>query len=230
MLKAHSNPFDLTSLTPSYVRGETVGLVPMVLEQSGMGERAFDLYSRLLREGIIFLGTPINDDVANSISAQMLILEAEDPERDIQLYINSPGMGGGFETAGMAIYDTIQQIQPDVVTICYGAAIGMSALLLAGGTPGKRLSLPNSRIILHQPMGGAQGQAVDIEIRAKEILHHKETLNRLLSEHTGQSIERVADDTERDFYMDADQALEYGLVDRVIPHPAEAREKSVAAV
>jgi ATP-dependent Clp protease protease subunit len=196
----------------------------MVVEQSGMGERAFDLYSRLLREHIIFLGTPIDDDVANAVSAQMLFLEAENPEKDIQLYINSPG---GSVTAGMGIYDTMQQIRPDVVTICYGLAASMGAFLLAAGTAGKRMSLPNSRIMIHQPLGGAQGQAVDIEIQAKEILYHKQTLNQLLAHHTGQPMERIEVDTERDFFMAAQEAKEYGLIDQVItkqnfPVPGES--------
>jgi ATP-dependent Clp protease protease subunit len=199
-------------------------VVPMVVEQSGMGERAFDLYSRLLREHIIFLGTPIDDDVANAVSAQMLFLEAENPEKDIQLYINSPG---GSVTAGMGIYDTMQQIRPDVVTICYGLAASMGAFLLAAGTAGKRMSLPNSRIMIHQPLGGAQGQAVDIEIQAKEILYHKQTLNQLLANHTGQPLERIEVDTERDFFMAAQEAKEYGLIDQVItkqnfPVPGES--------
>ncbi len=203
-------------------------VVPMVVEQSGMGERAFDLYSRLLRERIIFLGTPIDDEVANAVSAQMLFLEAEDPEKDIQLYINSPG---GSVTAGMGIYDTMQQIRPDVVTICYGLAASMGAFLLAAGTAKKRMSLPNSRIMIHQPLGGAQGQAVDIEIQAKEILYHKQTLNQLLANHTGQPLDRIEVDTERDFFMSAEEANEYGLIDQVItkqnfPTPGE----SVSAV
>jgi ATP-dependent Clp protease, protease subunit len=189
------------------------GLIPMVVEQSGMGERAFDIYSRLLRERIIFLGTPIDDTVSDSIVAQLLFLDADDPEKDIQIYINSPG---GSVTAGMAIYDTMQQIRPDVVTICFGLAASMGAFLLTAGAPDKRMSLPNSRIMIHQPLGGAQGQAVDIEIQAKEILHHKRTLNRLLAHHTGQPIERIEEDTERDFFMSADVAKEYGLIDRVI--------------
>ncbi|VXD23789.1 proteolytic subunit of ClpA-ClpP and ClpX-ClpP ATP-dependent serine proteases [Planktothrix serta PCC 8927] len=196
----------LETLSPS-------NIVPIVIEQSGMGERAFDLYSRLLRERIIFLGTPIDDDVANALTAQMLFLEAEDPEKDIQVYINSPG---GSVTAGMAILDTMQQIRPDIVTICYGLAASMGAFLLSAGTPGKRMSLPSSRIMIHQPLGGAQGQAVDIEIQAKEILYHKRILNELLAEHTGQPIERIQDDTERDFYMSAEDAKEYGLIDKVI--------------
>ncbi|KPQ40791.1 MAG: ATP-dependent Clp endopeptidase, proteolytic subunit ClpP [Phormidium sp. OSCR] len=185
----------------------------MVVEQSGMGERAFDIYSRLLRERIIFLGTPVDDAVADSIVAQLLYLDADDPEKDIQLYINSPG---GSVTAGMAIYDTMQQVRPDVVTICFGLAASMGAFLLAAGAPGKRMSLLNSRIMIHQPLGGAQGQAVDIEIQAKEILYHKSTLNRLLAKHTGKPLERLEADTERDFFMSAEEAREYGLVDTVI--------------
>jgi ATP-dependent Clp protease protease subunit len=190
-------------------------VVPMVVEQSGMGERAFDIYSRLLRERIVFLGTAIDDNVADVIVAQLLFLEAEDPEKDIQLYINSPG-GGVY--AGMAIYDTIQQIQPDVVTICYGIAASMGAFLLSGGTKGKRMALPSSRIMIHQPLGGAQGQAVDIEIQAKEILYIKKKLNDLLAEHTGQPLETIETDTDRDFYMSANEAKTYGLIDRVITH------------
>ena len=188
-------------------------VVPMVIEQSGMGERAFDLYSRLLRERIIFLGTPVDDQIADSIAAQMLFLEAEDPEKDIQLYINSPG---GSVYAGMAIYDTMQQIQPDVATICYGLAASMGAFLLTGGAAGKRMSLTNSRIMIHQPLGGAQGQAADIEIQAREILYIKNTLNELLVHHSGQTLDRIAEDTERDFYMSAAEAQQYGLIDQVI--------------
>jgi len=188
-------------------------VVPMVIEQSGMGERAFDLYSRLLRERIIFLGMPVDDQIADSVAAQMLFLEAEDPEKDIQLYINSPG---GSVYAGMAIYDTMQQIQPDVATICYGLAASMGAFLLAGGAAGKRMSLTNSRIMIHQPLGGAQGQAADIEIQAREILYIKNTLNELLADHTGQPLDRIAEDTDRDFYMSAAEAKEYGLIDQVI--------------
>lgn len=191
----------------------TKNMIPMVIEQSGMGERAFDLYSRLLRERIVFLGTPVDDTVADLLVAQLLFLESEDPEKDIQLYINSPG---GSVTAGMAIYDTMQQIRPDVVTICYGLAASMGAFLLTAGTKGKRMSLPSSRIMIHQPLGGAQGQAVDIEIQAKEILYHKNTLNRLLAEHTGQPLEQIEADTERDFFMSAEEAKNYGLIDQVI--------------
>jgi len=185
----------------------------MVVEQSGMGERAFDIFSRLLRERIIFLGTPIDDTVANSIVAQLLFLDSEDSEKDIQLYINSPG---GSVYAGMAIYDTIQQIRPDVVTICFGLAASMGAFLLTAGTAGKRMSLPDSRIMIHQPLGGAQGQAIDIEIQAREILYIKSKLNQLLSEHTGQAIDRIEADTERDFFMSAEEAKNYGLIDQVI--------------
>ena len=188
-------------------------VVPMVVEQSGRGERAFDIYSRLLRERIVFLGTPVDDAVADSIVAQLLFLEAEDPEKDIQLYINSPG---GSVTAGMAIYDTMQQVRSDVVTICFGLAASMGAFLLAAGAAGKRMSLPSSRIMIHQPLGGAQGQAVDIEIQAKEILYHKRKLNELLSFHTGQPFEKIEFDTERDFFMSAAEAKNYGLIDQVI--------------
>ncbi|MCT7973911.1 ATP-dependent Clp endopeptidase proteolytic subunit ClpP [Laspinema sp. C5] len=185
----------------------------MVVEQSGMGERGFDLYSRLLRERIVFLGTPVDDNVADLIVAQMLFLDAEDPEKDIQLYINSPG---GSVTAGMAIYDTMQQIRPDVATICYGLAASMGAFLLTAGTKGKRMSLPSSRIMIHQPLGGAQGQAVDIEIQAKEILYHKRQLNEMLAFHTGQPLERIEADTDRDFFMSAEESRAYGLIDQVI--------------
>jgi len=188
-------------------------VVPMVVEQSGRGERSFDIYSRLLRERIIFLGTQVDDGVADSIVAQLLFLDAEDPEKDVQLYINSPG---GSVTAGMAIYDTMQQIRPNVVTICFGLAASMGAFLLSGGTPGKRMSLPSSRIMIHQPLGGAQGQAVDIEIQAKEILYHKQKLNELLATHTQQPLTRIEADTERDFFMSAEEAKEYGLIDHVI--------------
>ena len=187
--------------------------VPTVVEQSGRGERAFDIYSRLLRERIIFLGTGINDQVSDSLVAQLLFLEAEDPEKDIQIYINSPG---GSVTAGLAIYDTMQQISPDIVTICFGVAASMGAFLLSGGAKGKRLALPNSRIMIHQPLGGAQGQAVEIEIQAKEILFLKQTLNSLLAEHTGQSLEKIHEDTERDYFLSPEEAVQYGLIDKVI--------------
>ncbi len=192
---------------------KTIAAVPTVIEQSGRGERAFDIYSRLLRERIIFLGSGINDQVSDSLVAQLLFLEAEEPEKDIQIYINSPG---GSVTAGMAIYDTMQQISPDVVTICFGVAASMGAFLLSGGTKGKRLALPNSRIMIHQPLGGAQGQAVEIEIQAKEILFLKKTLNSLLAEHTGQPLEKINEDTERDYFLSPREAVEYGLIDKVI--------------
>ncbi len=187
--------------------------LPTVIEQSGKGERAFDIYSRLLRERIIFLGTEVNDQVSDSLVAQLLFLEAEDPNKDIQIYINSPG---GSVTAGLAIYDTMQQISPDIVTICFGVAASMGAFLLSGGTKGKRLALPNSRIMIHQPLGGAQGQAVEIEIQAKEILFLKETLNKLLAEHTGQTLEKIVEDTERDYFLSPSEAVNYGLIDKVL--------------
>ncbi len=189
------------------------GVLPTVIEQSGKGDRSFDIYSRLLRERIIFLGTDVNDQVADALVAQMLFLEAEDPEKDIQIYINSPG---GSVTAGLAIYDTMQQVTPDVVTICYGLAASMGAFLLSGGAKGKRLALPNSRIMIHQPLGGAQGQAVEIEIQAKEILFLKETLNQLLAEHTGQDLNTIAEDTDRDHFLSPKEAVEYGLIDKVV--------------
>ncbi|MBZ8182036.1 ATP-dependent Clp endopeptidase proteolytic subunit ClpP [Oscillatoria salina] len=203
---------------------EASNVVPMVVEQSGMGERAFDIYSRLLRERIVFLGSAIDDTVANSVAAQLLFLDAEDPEKDIQLYINSPG---GSVYAGMAIFDTMQQIRPDVVTICYGLAASMGAFLLSGGTQGKRMALPSARIMIHQPLGGARGQAVDIEIQAKEILYIKQQLNEILASHTGQPIEKIAADTERDFFMSSQEAKEYGLIDQVISRQ-EMSEPKVA--
>lgn len=213
MLVSQSH-YSMTSLNSLDVQSSGLdGMIPMVVEQSSRGERSFDIYSRLLRERIIFLGTPVDDMVADSIVAQLLFLEAEDPEKEIQLYINSPG---GSVTAGMAIYDTMQQVQCDVVTICYGLAASMGAFLLAAGAPGKRMSLPSSRIMIHQPLGGAQGQAIDIEIQAKEILYHKRILNQLLSFHTGQSFEKIEVDTERDFFMSAAEAKDYGLIDQVL--------------
>ena len=214
MLQSQSSDYQFTSLSsPEIYSVIPSNIVPMVVEQSGLGERAFDIYSRLLRERIVFLGTPVDDTVADSIVAQLLFLDAEDPEKDVQLYINSPG---GSVTAGMAIYDTMQQIRPDIVTICFGLAASMWAFLLAGGAAGKRMALPSSRIMIHQPLGGAQGQAVDIEIQAKEILYHKRTLNNLLAHHTGQPIEKIEADTERDFFMSAAEAQSYGLIDQVI--------------
>ena len=202
-----------SSINSRDVIDKSKSAVPTVVEQSGRGERAFDIYSRLLRERIIFLGTGINDQVSDSLVAQLLFLEAEDPDKDIQIYINSPG---GSVTAGLAIYDTMQQITPDVVTICFGVAASMGAFLLSGGTKGKRLALPNSRIMIHQPLGGAQGQAVEIEIQAKEILFLKKTLNSLLAEHTNQSLEKINEDTERDYFLSPAEAVEYGLIDKVI--------------
>lgn len=199
----------------------------MVVEQSGRGERAFDIYSRLLRERIIFLGTPVDDAVADSIVAQLLFLDAEDPEKDVQLYINSPG---GSVTAGFAIYDTMQQIRPDVVTICFGLAASMGAFLLAGGAAGKRLSLPSSRIMIHQPLGGAQGQAIDIEIQAREILYLKRRLNELLAHHTGQALEKIETDTERDFFMSAEEAKNYGLIDQVITRQDMPNGQAITAL
>jgi ATP-dependent Clp protease protease subunit len=196
-------------------------LVPMVVEQTARGERAYDIFSRLLKDNIIFLGTPIDDAVANLIIAQLLFLEAEDPEKDIHLYINSPG---GIVTAGMAIYDTMQLIKPDIQTICVGQAASFGAVLLAAGTKGKRCALPNARILIHQPLGGTQGQASDIAIQAKEILRMKDTLNEILAHHTSQPVEKIANDTDRDFIMGANQAVEYGIIDSVI----SKREKEKA--
>ena len=190
-----------------------IDYVPTVIESSSRGERAFDIFSRLLRERIIFLGSEIDDDVANSVVAQLLLLDSENPEKDIMLYINSPG---GVITAGLAIYDTMQLIKADVSTICLGDAASMGAFLLSGGTKGKRLALPNSRIMIHQPLGGAKGQATDIEIEAKEILRMKTMLNELMAQHTGQKDEKIKKDTERDNFMSAQEALEYGLIDRII--------------
>jgi ATP-dependent Clp protease, protease subunit len=191
-----------------------LALIPMVVEQTNRGERAFDIYSRLLKDNIIFLGTPIDDNVANVVTAQFLFLEAEDPEKDIHLYINSPG---GAISAGMAIYDTMQYIRPNVSTICIGQAASMGALLLSAGTPGKRFALPNSRILIHQPsMSGLAGQATDIDIHAKEILRLRESMNGILAKHTGQPMERIEKDVERDYIMTAGQAKDYGIVDQVI--------------
>ena len=188
-------------------------MIPTVIESSGRGERAFDIYSRLLRERIVFLGQQVTDEIANLVVAQLLFLEAEDPEKDIYLYINSPG---GSVSAGMGMFDTMNQIRPDVCTICIGLAASMGAFLLSAGAKGKRMSLPNSRIMIHQPLGGAQGQATDIEIQAKEILYLKKKLNQHLANHTGQPLEKIEEDTERDFFMSAEESKEYGLIDRVI--------------
>ena len=221
-----SNPLSGPILSLSHTH-PVRSMLPVVVEQSGRGERAFDIYSRLLRERIVFLGTPVTDQVADSIVAQLLYLDAEEPEKDVQLYINSPG---GSVTAGMAIYDTMQQIRPDVVTICFGLAASMGAFLLCAGAKGKRLSLPSSRIMIHQPLGGAQGQAVDIEIQAREILYHKSRLNELISHHTGQPIDRIESDTERDFYMSAAEAKDYGLIDDVVEQQTLAAATTMTAL
>jgi len=189
-------------------------LIPMVVEQTNRGERAYDIYSRLLRDNIIFIGTPIDDNVANLVTAQLLFLEAEDPEKDVSLYINSPG---GVVTAGMAIYDTMQFVRPDVATICVGQAASVAALLLSAGTQGKRFALPNSRVLIHQPtMGGLSGQATDIDIHAREILRVRADLNAIMAKHTGQPLEKIERDVERDFWMNSQQAREYGIVDEII--------------
>ena len=194
--------------------------IPMVVEQSGRGERAYDIYSRLLKDRIIFLGGPIDDNVANVVIAQLLFLESEDPDKDIHLYINSPG---GVVTAGLAIYDTMQYIKPDVSTICIGQAASMGSVLLAAGAKGKRYALPYSRIMIHQPLGGAQGQSTDIKIQAREILRIRETLNEILSRHIGQSVKKLTEDTERDNFMSALEAKKYGLIDEVIIRPQEEK-------
>ncbi len=188
-------------------------LIPMVIEQSSRGERAYDIYSRLLKDRIIFLGSAINDEIANLLIAQLLFLESEDPDKDINFYVNSPG---GVVTAGMAVYDTMQYIKPDIATVCIGQAASMGAVLLTAGAKGKRYSLPNSRILIHQPMGGFQGQASDIEIQAKEILRMKDTLNEILVIHTGKDLDQIQLDTDRDFFMTGKEAKEYGLIDHVI--------------
>ena len=188
-------------------------LIPMVVEQTNRGERSYDIFSRLLKDRIIFLGTAINDEIANLLVAQLLFLESEDPEKDINFYINSPG---GGVTAGLAVYDTMQYIKPDVVTVCVGQAASMGSLLLASGQKGKRYALPNSRIMVHQPLGGTQGQASDIQIQAKEILRMKDCLNKILSEHTGQKQEKISEDSDRDFFMSGTEAVEYGIIDSVV--------------
>jgi ATP-dependent Clp protease protease subunit len=196
---------------------EMLGMVPMVIEQSGRGERAYDIYSRLLKERVVFLVGPVNDHAANLIVAQLLFLESENPDKDISLYINSPG---GSVSAGMAIYDTMQFIKPDVSTLCTGLAASMGAFLMAAGAKGKRFSLPNSRIMIHQPLGGAQGQAADIEIQAREILYLRDRLNHILAEKTGKTVEQISKDTDRDNFMSADEAAEYGLIDKVLTNRA----------
>ena len=196
--------------------------MPYVVEQTHRGERSYDIYSRLLKDRIVFLGTPIDDDVANVVIAQLLFLESEDPDKDISLYINSPG---GSVTSGLAIYDTMQYVKPQVSTICLGQAASMGAFLLAGGAAGKRFAVPNARIMIHQPMGGFQGQATDIDIQAREILRLKAKLNDILAKHTRQALERIEKDTDRDYFMGAGEAKEYGLIDEVIVHKPKAMEK-----
>nr|WP_184947485.1 ATP-dependent Clp endopeptidase proteolytic subunit ClpP [Salinisphaera halophila] len=202
---------------------QNLGLIPMVIEQTARGERSFDIYSRLLKERVIFVVGPIDDHMANLIVAQLLFLESDNPDKDIQLYINSPG---GVITAGMSIYDTMQFIKPDVATMCLGQAASMGAVLLAGGAQGKRYGLPNSRVMIHQPLGGFQGQATDIEIHAREILHARERLNEVLAHHTGQPLDRIKRDTERDYFMSAKDATEYGVMDDVLTSRAALAEKS----
>ena len=199
-----------------------MNLVPMVVEQSPRGERAYDIYSRLLKERIIFLGTPVTDEIASLVIAQILFLEAEDPDKDITFYVNSPG---GVVTAGLAIYDTMRYVKCDIVTLCMGQAASMGALLLAAGTQGKRYSLPNSRILIHQPMGGFQGQATDIDIHAQEILRMRNDLNKILAFHTGQNIRKIKKDTERDYFMSAEEAKKYGIVDKVLEKRVSPEEE-----
>jgi len=200
------------------VEPQALGLVPMVIEQSGRGERAYDIYSRLLKERVVFLVGPVNDTAANLIVAQMLFLESENPDKDIALYINSPG---GVVSSGLAIYDTMQFIKPDVSTICIGQAASMGAVLLTGGAKGKRYALPHSRIMIHQPLGGFQGQAADLEIHAKEMLETRDRLNKILARHTGQGVEKIKTDTDRDNFMDGAEAIAYGLIDRVLEKRGE---------
>ena len=206
-------PFPELSFMSEYETQKNLGLIPMVIEQSGRGERSYDIYSRLLKERVIFLVGEVNDQTANLLVAQLLFLESENPDKDISLYINSPG---GSVTAGMSIYDTMQFIKPDVSTMCLGFAASMGAFLLAAGAKGKRYSLPNSKVMIHQVLGGARGQATDIEIQARDILRTKAQMNRILAERTGQTLEKIQQDTERDYYMTADEAKDYGLVDQVI--------------
>ncbi|MEW6593415.1 MAG: ATP-dependent Clp endopeptidase proteolytic subunit ClpP [Thermodesulfobacteriota bacterium] len=200
-----------------------MSLIPFVIEQTPRGERSYDIYSRLLKERIIFLGTAVNDEVANVVIAQMLFLEAEDPDKDITFYINSPG---GVVTAGLAIYDTMRYVKCDIATLCLGQAASMGAVLLAAGTKGKRYSLPNSRILIHQPMGGFQGQATDIDIHAREILKIRQNLNKILADHSGQKLKRIEADTERDYFMSAEEAREYGIIDKVLVERSNPSEES----
>lgn len=201
-------------------------LVPMVIEQTHRGERAYDIYSRLLKDRIIFIGTPISDDIANLVIAQLLFLESEDPEKDIHIYVNSPG---GSVTAGLAIYDTIQYVKPDVSTLCIGQAASMGALLLSSGTTGKRFALPHSRILIHQPLGGFQGQATDIDIQAREILRLREELNNILAKHTKQPLKKIQQDTERDYYMGGQEAKEYGIIDDVVSYREKEKVKKASS-
>ena len=196
-------------------------LVPMVVEQTSRGERAYDIYSRLLKDRIVFIGSPIDDNVANLVIAQLLFLESEDPDKDVNLYVNTPG---GMIYSGLAVYDTIQYIKPDVSTICVGLAASMGSLLLAAGTQGKRYALPHSRIMMHQPLGGAKGQAADIEIHAREIIRIRESLNNILSHHTGQPVEQIAKDTDRDFYMSAEEGQKYGIIDSILEKRESLKE------
>ena len=200
-----------------------MSLIPFVIEQTPRGERSYDIYSRLLKERIIFLGTAVNDEVANVVIAQMLFLEAEDPDKDITFYINSPG---GVVTAGLAIYDTMRYVKCDIATLCLGQAASMGAVLLAAGTKGKRYSLPNSRILIHQPMGGFQGQATDIDIHAREILKIRQSLNKILADHSGQKLKRIEADTERDYFMSAEEARDYGIIDKVLVERSNPNEES----
>ncbi len=203
------------------MKGKTMALVPIVVEQTGRGERAYDIFSRLLKERIVFVGSPIEDTVASLAIAQLLFLEAEDPEKDVYLYINSPG---GVVSSGLAIYDTMQYIKPDIATICIGQASSMGALLLAAGTKGKRFALPHSRIMIHQPLGGAQGQATDIEIHTKEILTLREKLNEILANHTGQPKSKIAKDTDRNFFMSVEEAREYGIIDEIMSRQQDIKK------
>lgn len=212
-------PTESATTDSAHLSPQALGYIPMVVEQSGRGERSYDIYSRLLKERIIFLVGPVNDQSANLIVAQLLFLEAENPDKDISLYINSPG---GSVTAGMAIYDTMQFVKPDISTLCIGQAASMGALLLTAGADGKRFCLPNSRVMIHQPLGGFQGQASDIEIHAKEILYLKEKLNQIMAKHTGKSVDALKNDTDRDNFMSAEQAKNYGLVDKVIDSRTDA--------
>ncbi|OGQ04895.1 MAG: ATP-dependent Clp endopeptidase, proteolytic subunit ClpP [Deltaproteobacteria bacterium RIFCSPLOWO2_12_FULL_44_12] len=204
-----------------------MNLIPMVIEQTGRGERAYDIYSRLLKERIVFVGSPINDEISSLVIAQLLFLESEDPEKDIHLYINCPG---GLVTAGLAIYDTMQYVKPKISTLCMGQAASMGAILLAAGSPGKRFSLPHSRIMIHQPLGGFQGQASDIDIQAKEILRMREKINDILAKHTGQPLDKIQNDTDRDFFMSCHEAKAYGIVDDVLSYRTDKEKGKIQAI